>query len=89
MSLAVTIGMQWELFADNDLPLKTIENAAKKARNKVYFASHKEKTRSRKKTNAIYIYAVLKQVHPDVSILSKPISIMNSDVNDIRRLAIK
>uniref|UniRef100_A0A1B0C9A7 Core Histone H2A/H2B/H3 domain-containing protein n=1 Tax=Lutzomyia longipalpis TaxID=7200 RepID=A0A1B0C9A7_LUTLO len=32
---------------------------------------------------AIYIYKVLKQVHPDTGISSKAMSIMNSFVNDI------
>lgn len=31
----------------------------------------------------MYIYKVLKQVHPDVGISSKAMSIMNSFVNDI------
>ena len=44
-----------------------------------------EKTRhkKRKETYAIYIYKVLKQVHPDTGISSKAMSIMNSFVNDI------
>ncbi|KAL8186584.1 UNVERIFIED_CONTAM: Histone H2B 7 [Gekko kuhli] len=32
---------------------------------------------------SIYVYKVLKQVHPDTSISSKVMSIMNSFVNDI------
>ena len=39
--------------------------------------------RRRKQTYAIYIYKVLKQVHPDTGISSKAMSIMNSFVNDI------
>ncbi|CAF1191982.1 unnamed protein product [Rotaria sp. Silwood1] len=42
--------------------------------------SHKRK---RKETYSIYIYKVLKQVHPDTGISSKAMSIMNSFVNDI------
>lgn len=42
----------------------------------------KRKTR-RKESYAIYIYKVLKQVHPDTGISSKAMSIMNSFVNDI------
>jgi hypothetical protein len=34
-------------------------------------------------TYAIYIYKVLKQVHPDTGISSKAMSIMNSFVNDV------
>ncbi|NXO05551.1 H2B1L protein, partial [Rhinopomastus cyanomelas] len=42
----------------------------------------------RKETYSVYIYKVLKQVHPDISISSKAMSIMNSFVNDIfERLA--
>jgi histone H3/H4 len=39
--------------------------------------------KTRKQTYGIYIYKVLKQVHPDVGISSKSMSIMNSFVNDI------
>ena len=39
--------------------------------------------RKRKESYAIYIYKVLKQVHPDTGISSKATSIMNSFVNDI------
>ncbi|XP_078579669.1 uncharacterized protein LOC144863899 [Branchiostoma floridae x Branchiostoma japonicum] len=39
--------------------------------------------RKRKESYAIYIYNVLKQVHPDTGISSKAMSIMNSFVNDI------
>eukprot|EP00095_Tigriopus_kingsejongensis_P006747 snap_masked-scaffold2014_size22653-processed-gene-0.4 protein:Tk06747 transcript:snap_masked-scaffold2014_size22653-processed-gene-0.4-mRNA-1 annotation:"h2b3_tigca ame: full" len=43
----------------------------------------KKKSRKRKESYAIYIYKVLKQVHPDTGISSKAMSIMNSFVNDI------
>ena len=44
--------------------------------------------KARKQTYGRYIYRVLKQVHPDVGISSKGMSIMNSFVNDIfERLA--
>ncbi|KAF6214313.1 hypothetical protein GE061_009053, partial [Apolygus lucorum] len=43
----------------------------------------KKKKRRRKESYAIYIYKVLKQVHPDTGISSKAMSIMNSFVNDI------
>ncbi|CAH1383626.1 unnamed protein product, partial [Tenebrio molitor] len=42
-----------------------------------------KKKRRRKESYAIYIYKVLKQVHPDTGISSKAMSIMNSFVNDI------
>jgi len=41
------------------------------------------KSKKRKESFGIYIYRVLKQVHPDTSISSKAMSIMNSFVNDI------
>ncbi|ROT68978.1 hypothetical protein C7M84_012833 [Penaeus vannamei] len=43
----------------------------------------KKKKRRRKESYSIYIYKVLKQVHPDTGISSKAMSIMNSFVNDI------
>ena len=39
--------------------------------------------KKRKESYAIYIYKVLKQVHPDTGVSSKAMSIMNSFVNDI------
>ncbi|XP_064256065.1 late histone H2B.L4 [Passer domesticus] len=42
----------------------------------------------RKEAFSVYIYKVLKQVHPDLAISSKAMSIMNSFVNDmLERLA--
>ena len=46
-------------------------------------AGGKKRMRTRRQTYGIYIYKVLKQVHPDVGISSKSMSIMNSFVNDI------
>ena len=47
-------------------------------------ADGKKKRRGkRKESYAIYIYKVLKQVHPDTGISSKAMGIMNSFVNDI------
>merc|ERR1712183_1057696 len=39
--------------------------------------------KKRKESYAIYIYKVLKQVHPDTGVSSKAMSIMNSFVNDL------
>ncbi|XP_075406349.1 histone H2B type 2-K1 [Tenrec ecaudatus] len=48
----------------------------------------KKRSRRRQDNYSIYIYKVLKQVHPDISISSKAMSIMNSFVNDVfERLA--
>ncbi|XP_057302215.1 late histone H2B.L4-like [Hydractinia symbiolongicarpus] len=47
-----------------------------------------KRRRSRRESYGIYIYKVLKQVHPDIGISSKAMNIMNSFVNDIfERLA--
>lgn len=43
----------------------------------------KKRRPKRKESYAIYIYKVLKQVHPDTGISSKAMGIMNSFVNDI------
>ena len=47
-----------------------------------------KRKKTRKQTYGVYIYRVLKQVHPDVGMSTKAMSIMNSFVNDIfERLA--
>ncbi|KAF5470584.1 hypothetical protein F2P56_011088 [Juglans regia] len=48
-------------------------------------ASDKKKKRTKKsvETYKIYIFKVLKQVHPDIGISSKAMGIMNSFINDI------
>eukprot|EP00092_Neocalanus_flemingeri_P017148 GFUD01018545.1.p2 GENE.GFUD01018545.1~~GFUD01018545.1.p2 ORF type:complete len:124 (+),score=26.79 GFUD01018545.1:92-463(+) len=45
--------------------------------------SKKGRSKKRKESYAIYIYKVLKQVHPDTGVSSKAMSIMNSFVNDL------
>lgn len=67
------------------MPPKTSGKAAKKAgkAQKNISKTDKKKKRRRKESYAIYIYKVLKQVHPDTGISSKAMSIMNSFVNDI------
>merc|ERR1712192_369446 len=48
----------------------------------------KKRKGKRKESYAIYIYKVLKQVHPDTGVSSKAMSIMNSLVNGLfNRLA--
>jgi histone H2B len=48
-------------------------------------AGEKKKKRVKKSTETykIYIFKVLKQVHPDIGISSKAMGIMNSFINDI------
>ena len=67
------------------MPPKVSGKAAKKAgkAQKNISKGDKKKKRSRKESYAIYIYKVLKQVHPDTGISSKAMSIMNSFINDI------
>ena len=43
----------------------------------------KGRKKKRRESYGIYVYKVLKQVHPDVGISSKAMSVMNSFVNDI------
>ena len=43
----------------------------------------KKRKHSRKESYSVYVYQVLKQVHPDTGISSKAMGIMNSFINDI------
>ncbi|KAJ0169108.1 hypothetical protein K1T71_014542 [Dendrolimus kikuchii] len=68
------------------MPPKTSGKAAKKsgkAQKNISKTDKRKKKHKRKESYAIYIYKVLKQVHPDTGISSKAMSIMNSFVNDI------
>ena len=59
---------------------------SKKAAKKAAGASKKSRaarTKKRTETYGIYIYKVLKQVHPETGISKKAMSIMNSFINDI------
>ena len=51
--------------------------------NKASGDNKKKRKSKRKESYAIYIYKVLKQVHPDTGVSSKAMSIMNSFVNDL------
>ena len=59
------------------------EKRAGKKGGKIGGSSEKKRKRRRKESYGIYIYNVLRQVHPDVGVSSKAMSIMNSFVNDI------
>ena len=68
------------------MPPKTSGKAAKKsgkAQKAIVKGDKKKRKGKRKESYAIYIYKVLKQVHPDTGVSSKAMSIMNSFVNDI------
>ena len=56
-------------------PEKPVKPAAK--------GDKKKRNKKRRESYAIYIYKVLKQVHPDTGVSSKAMSIMNSFVNDL------
>lgn len=60
---------------------KGSKKAATKA--KAARSTDKKRRRRRRESYSIYIYKVLKQVHPDTGVSSKAMSIMNSFVNDI------
>merc|ERR1712114_31861 len=69
-----------------NMPPKTSGKAAAKsgkAAKAVTKGDKKKKKGKRKESYAIYIYKVLKQVHPDTGVSSKAMSIMNSFVNDL------
>uniref|UniRef100_A0AAR2L499 Core Histone H2A/H2B/H3 domain-containing protein n=1 Tax=Pygocentrus nattereri TaxID=42514 RepID=A0AAR2L499_PYGNA len=63
---------------DSSAPKK----GSKKAMTKVVGKGGKKRRKSRKESYAIYVYKVLKQVHPDTGISSKAMGIMTF-VNDI------
>ena len=68
------------------MPPKVSGKAAKKsgkAAKAIQKGDKKKKKQRRKESYAIYIYKVLKQVHPDTGISSKAMMIMNSFVSDI------
>ena len=66
-------------------PKTSAKGAAKsgKAAKAISKGDKKKKRNKRKESYAIYIYKVLKQVHPDTGVSSKAMSIMNSFVNDL------
>ncbi|KAL7839393.1 hypothetical protein SRHO_G00260510 [Serrasalmus rhombeus] len=59
------------------------KKGSKKAVTKTAGKGGKKRRKTRKESYAIYVYKVLKQVHPDTGISSKAMGIMNSFVNDI------
>ncbi|KAM4556737.1 late histone H2B.L4 [Fundulus heteroclitus] len=58
-------------------------NDASKKKGKGTSEKKTKRKAKRKETYAMYIYKVLKQVHPDTGISSRAMSIMNSFVNDL------
>uniref|UniRef100_A0A8K9WUF5 Histone H2A n=1 Tax=Oncorhynchus mykiss TaxID=8022 RepID=A0A8K9WUF5_ONCMY len=64
-------------------PAKSAPKKGSKKAVKTAGKGGKKRRKSRKESYAIYVYKVLKQVHPDTGISSKAMGIMNSFVNDI------
>ncbi|XP_042341742.1 histone H2B 1/2-like [Plectropomus leopardus] len=69
------------------MPDPTTKTAPKKGSKKAVKntggKSSRRRKRPRRESYAIYVYKVLKQVHPDTGISSKAMGIMNSFVSDI------
>lgn len=64
-------------------PIKSSSESKAKKSSKPADGDKKKKRSKRKETFGIYIYKVLKQVHPDTGISNKAMLIMNSFVIDI------
>jgi histone H3/H4 len=64
---------------------KTTAAASSGSQTKTARTGDKKKHRKtkRKESFSVYVYRVLKQVHPDTGISSKAMSIMNSFINDV------
>ena len=62
----------------------------KKTPSKKKTEGGKKRSKKRTESYSMYIYKVLKQVHPDTGISKKGMSIMNSFINDIfERIALE
>ncbi|KAF5797112.1 putative transcription factor Hap3/NF-YB family [Helianthus annuus] len=73
--------------AEEKAPAEKKPKAGKKLPKEAGAASTDKKKKKRTKksveTYKIYIFKVLKQVHPDIGISSKAMGIMNSFINDV------
>eukprot|EP00056_Hartaetosiga_gracilis_P019422 m.14070 g.14070 ORF g.14070 m.14070 type:complete len:124 (+) comp7685_c0_seq1:120-491(+) len=65
------------------MPPKVSKKGEKKAGKAKSAAGEGTRRKKRKESYSIYIYKVLKQVHPQIGVSSKAMSILNSFVNDI------
>ncbi|KAI3842880.1 hypothetical protein MKX03_008670 [Papaver bracteatum] len=74
-----------KLVSSSPAEKKPAEKAPPKLGGKDGSSSDKKKNKEKKsiETYKIYIFKVLKQVHPDIGISSKAMGIMNSFINDI------
>ncbi|XP_041060400.1 histone H2B-like [Carcharodon carcharias] len=80
--------IEWTLHLRDELKMvdekkPAPKKADKEALKKPAAKGAKKWQRSRKESYSIYIYKVMKQVHPDTDLSSKAMSIMNSLMNDI------
>ncbi|XP_067883224.1 histone H2B 1/2-like [Heterodontus francisci] len=83
LSVLVTLRSQAEPPNTCEKKKAAAKKGAKKTVSKPSAKGGKRRRKSRKESYSIYIYKVMKQVHPDTGISSKAMSIMNSFVNDI------
>ncbi|VDO19054.1 unnamed protein product [Heligmosomoides polygyrus] len=68
------------------MPRKPSAKGAKEAAKSQKASRHsdkKKKKHRRKESYSVYIYSILKLVHPDTGVSSKAMSIMNCFVNDV------
>ena len=77
------VGHDWSDLAAAATPKKGSKKAVTKAQKK----DSKKHKRSRMESYSVYVYKVLKQVHPDTGISSKAMGIMNSFLNIFERMA--
>ncbi|KAJ0715471.1 putative transcription factor Hap3/NF-YB family [Helianthus annuus] len=69
--------------AEEKAPAEKKPKAGKKLPKEAAGDKKKKRTKKSVETYKIYIFKVLKQVHPDIGISSKAMGIMNSFINDI------
>ena len=80
-NLASALALRAPLGLKQAASSKGSKKAASKA--KAVRTGDKKRRKRRRESYSIYIYKVLKQVHPDTGVSSKAMSIMNSFVNDL------
>lgn len=73
-------GVGYQTMAPKTISHKAVKKAGKAQKKPT---TDKKRRKRRRETYSIYIYKVLRQVHPETGISSKAMSIMNSFVNDI------
>lgn len=82
--LQIILNFGYQLSQSNMSTPVTEKKATKKAKMaKGNTDDKKKRLRKRKESYSLYIYKVLKQVHPDIGISSRAMVIMNSFVNDL------